>query len=148
MNFAQNNKSSKITHSSGGVVYRIQDSSLQVLLIKPTESTQYWGIPKGRQNQDETYEDTACREIYEETGVRVSLESYIGEFEVTYKTGNKIVHVFIAKPTHDDWEVTTEHPECEVFDARWFNVTELPQLQPVQERFVLNAIKTITKNLS
>lgn len=148
MNFAQNNKSSKITHSSGGVVYRLYEGLLQVLLIKPTESAQYWGIPKGRQNENESYEDTACREIYEETGVCVSLESYVGEFEVSYKTGNKIVHVFIAKPTKDDWNVTTEHPECEVFAARWFNVSELPQLQPVQEKFVLNAIKTIFKNFS
>lgn len=139
MGFTQH-KSSQTVHSAGAVVYRVVKEELEVLLIKSSSTTNYWGIPKGRQNKDETIADAAVREIMEETGVSVELESYVGEFDVNYKNGHKIVHVYIASPVNQNERVNTEHPECEVFAASWFNVKELPMIQPAQEQCVLNAI--------
>ncbi|MNJ53971.1 Diadenosine hexaphosphate hydrolase [compost metagenome] len=53
--------------SAGGVVYRHQDDKLQIQLI--TDRYGKISFAKGKQEPGETIEETALREIVEETGV-------------------------------------------------------------------------------
>ncbi len=62
-------KPTRITHSSGGVVYDVEG---RVLLIKRADED-IWCLPKGTVEAGETLEHTAVREIEEETGLRVRL---------------------------------------------------------------------------
>ena len=53
-----------------------------LLICRPTNSLQ-WDIPKGRQDPDESYADTAIRELREETGISVKEDAltYIGLYD-------------------------------------------------------------------
>jgi len=54
--------------SCGGVPVYYENYELEYLLVLHNSPYKYWAFPKGRQNQGETYEQTAIREISEETG--------------------------------------------------------------------------------
>lgn len=57
--------------SCGGVVYTRQNNEILYLIIKSLEG--YYGFPKGHVEGNETEEQTALREIYEETGLKVKI---------------------------------------------------------------------------
>ena len=56
--------------SCGGVPFYFETdrNNPLYLLVLHNGPFQYWAFPKGRQNEGETYEQTAIREIQEETG--------------------------------------------------------------------------------
>ena len=54
--------------SCGGVPVYFENDRLEYLLLLHSSPYKYWAFPKGRQNQGESYEQTAIREISEETG--------------------------------------------------------------------------------
>ncbi|MBR6598855.1 MAG: NUDIX domain-containing protein, partial [Oscillospiraceae bacterium] len=59
--------------SCGGVVYRKSHGNLEILLIKHINSG-HWSFPKGHIEANETEQETALREIKEETGIDVVLD--------------------------------------------------------------------------
>lgn len=56
-----------IQHSAGGLVYHFDGNRLMVLMIK--DSYGHWTFPKGHLEANESLEETAKREIEEETGI-------------------------------------------------------------------------------
>ena len=54
--------------SCGGVPFLLSNGEPEYLLVLHNGPYKYWAFPKGRQNEGETYEETAIREIREETG--------------------------------------------------------------------------------
>ncbi len=90
--------------SAGGVVYRqAQEGPLVVLCGRREDGL--WGLPKGTPIQGESIEQTACREVREETGLDVEIERPIGTIEYWFtrlEQGvrfHKIVHHFLMRPT-------------------------------------------------
>ena len=63
------------------------------LLVLHNGPFQYWAFPKGRQNEGETYEETAIREIQEETGQRnfTLLKRLISDSIYFPKRGSKTI---------------------------------------------------------
>ena len=60
--------------SCGAVVYRMEDGSPEILLIKHRNGG-HWAFPKGHVEKNETESETALREIQEETGLAVDLDT-------------------------------------------------------------------------
>ena len=58
--------------SCGALVYRYENGVLLLLLLKHRHGG-HWSFPKGHVEAGETEEETAHREIFEETGVTVKL---------------------------------------------------------------------------
>jgi len=54
----------------GGVVFRRKDSRIYYLLVKHNPAG-HWSLPKGHEEPGETEQQTAKREILEETGLEV-----------------------------------------------------------------------------
>ncbi|HZJ76930.1 MAG TPA: NUDIX hydrolase [Oscillospiraceae bacterium] len=84
--------------SAGGVVI----FGNAILLLKKYNGD--WVLPKGKVESDETLEQTAIREVYEESSVKVKIISYLGEIHYTYKSSwesnnivNKTVHWFLMQ---------------------------------------------------
>ena len=84
--------------SSGGVVV----FGNAILLLRKYNGD--WVLPKGKVEEGESLEETAKREVKEETGVKADIIRYLGEIHYTYKdTKNKsdgvhkIVHWYMMK---------------------------------------------------
>src|SRR6187431_1460863 len=64
--------------SAGGVVLRKGENGPEVLLCG-RNSDGLWALPKGTPEAGETAEETALREVREETGVEVDIRADVGD---------------------------------------------------------------------
>jgi 8-oxo-dGTP pyrophosphatase MutT (NUDIX family) len=83
----------RIENSSGGVVFRRADLSLEFLLIRdPYEN---WGLPKGHIEGGETPEQAALREVEEETGLHaLSTIAQLPTIDWYFRDRGRLVHKF------------------------------------------------------
>lgn len=90
-----------ITHS-GGVVYKVENGTAKYLLVRPTDRSDEWVLPKGHVRRGEGHGEAALREVREETGIFARLICLIDrvEFEVE---------------TRKDGETETEHVRAKFY---------------------------------
>ena len=68
-------------YSSGGVVYRkVGDNDYEVALVYRKRHDD-WSLPKGHIEEGETREETALREVKEETGLDARIVEPLGEVQ-------------------------------------------------------------------
>jgi 8-oxo-dGTP pyrophosphatase MutT (NUDIX family) len=127
--------------SAGGVIYRTEKNELMVCLIK-TPPNGDWQLPKGLVDDNESLEQTALREVKEETGLEGNLEAPIDTIDYWFwlQEGqekvrhHKIVHFFLLKYTRG---VTDDH-DNEVYEAVWIPLAKaLDTLSFEGERAIL-----------
>lgn len=114
-----------------GVV--IVNSQGEVLLQQRADNGQ-WGLPGGMMDPGETPEETAHREVYEETGLHIELERVVGvyagtEFISTHISGsvNAIVSIlFRARPVDEAQE--PQALDDESLALVWFSPDALPEM--------------------
>jgi 8-oxo-dGTP pyrophosphatase MutT (NUDIX family) len=87
-----------------------------------------WCIPKGHLEANETNEQAALREVFEETGLKAEILDYLGEVSYQFLQGgnkiNKTVHVYLMKQTGGD--LSFEHdPHKEASELEWVQVSQL-----------------------
>ena len=94
------------TVSAGGVVYRQVDGLIQVVLVGQTDRG-IWGLPKGGPHKGETTEETALREVREETGLITRLDRSLGSIEYWFFSRgtrfHKTVHYFLMEAVGGDY---------------------------------------------
>lgn len=97
--------------SCGGVVFTRKNGKVLYVIIKSPEG--YYGFPKGHMEDNETEEQTAIREIYEETGLKVKIIpgfKTIDEHPIPQKEGvMKRVMYFAAE--YDNQEISYQKEE-------------------------------------
>ena len=76
--------------SSGGVVYRVRDGGVELVLCGRRNGL--WALPKGTPDPGETLEQTALREVREETGLEVEIEGSLGHIEYWFTLPDERVH--------------------------------------------------------
>ena len=64
--------------SAGGVVWRKDPREGVEIVVCGRRSDRVWGLPKGTPDADELIEETALREVREETGLDVQLGERLG----------------------------------------------------------------------
>ena len=109
--------------AAGGVVYRHGPDGLEVALAgRLSDGT--WVFPKGTPDGQETLEQTALREVREETGLDVRAVSPLGQVEYWFAAGpervRKAVHFYLMEPIGGD---TSLH-DHEYDEVRWVPVQE------------------------
>lgn len=115
----------KALKSAGGVVFRRTGSGIEVALIA-TKGKSVWTLPKGLIDPGEQPEQTAVREIREETGLIGRILAPLGEksFWFYLKSENmrckKSVSYFLVECIGG----AVEEFGPEVDDARWFPLDE------------------------
>ena len=101
--------------SYGGVVVR----DGEVLVIAPAGRPDVMTLPKGRGQPGESEEQTATREVREETGVEARILGRLGNVEYWYRRSGlrvfKTVGYYLCDYVSGD---TADHDE-EVDEARW-----------------------------
>lgn len=106
-------------YAAGGVVWRIVDDKLRVLLIHRTKYRDVT-LPKGKVDPGEMLAETAAREIFEETGIRVALGVPVGvsRYRLPSKR-HKIVHYWAAEATDAAIRASAFVPNKEIAALEW-----------------------------
>jgi ADP-ribose pyrophosphatase YjhB (NUDIX family) len=97
--------------TAGGVVYRVINGSMEVLLIQDFYGR--WTIPKGHIEEGETAQETAMREIGEEAGVHnLKPICWLGKIHFNYRREETLVmitqQVYLFKALGDTNDIKAE----------------------------------------
>ena len=107
--------------SAGGIVVRFDDGipSLVVGARRRDPNIFTWTLPKGTPNAGETREQTALREVAEETGLEVRITDILDSIEYWFvQRGTRIhktVHYFLMEPHGGD----LDRHDHEFDEVRW-----------------------------
>jgi len=117
--------------AAGGIVHRGArgDQPLVLLVHRPRYND--WSLPKGKAEPGERDEDTALREVEEETGLRCLLGDRAGETRYRDSKGrDKIVHYWLMEPGSmgDTVDGNSFVPNDEVDELRWCSVADALKL--------------------
>ena len=107
--------------SCGAVVFRNDNSGKKFLLIRNKRSA-HWGFPKGHIEPGENHEQTAIREVLEETGINIKILpgfKKCSEYTIQGRI-EKSVSIFLAET--DDVEYTIQAEEIE--ECGWFSYSD------------------------
>lgn len=106
-------------YAAGGVVWRVVDGKLRILVIHRTAYADVT-LPKGKVDPGEMLAETAAREIFEETGIRVALGIPVGvsRYRMPSKR-QKIVHYWSAEATEKAIRASAFVPNKEIAAIEW-----------------------------
>jgi 8-oxo-(d)GTP phosphatase len=106
-------------YAAGGVLWRIVDEKILVLFIHRTRYRDIT-LPKGKVDPGEMLAETAAREIFEETGIKVSLGVPVGVSRyVMPNKRQKIVHYWAAEATDAAIRASAFVPNKEIAALEW-----------------------------
>jgi 8-oxo-dGTP diphosphatase len=111
--------------AAGGIVHRRSaDGEPEVLLIHRPRYDD-WSLPKGKADRGERDEETALREVEEETGLRCVLGPPAGRTRYRDSKGrDKVVHYWLMEPPGDGSDAHGFVPNDEVDRLQWFTMGE------------------------
>ena len=126
-------------HSAGGVVYKREGHRLKICLVSK-KNGRIWALPKGRLDPGETTQETAYREILEETGHISNVGAMIDEIHY-YFFLNENQTYYHKTVTFYVMRVTTENAQQrdqEADEVAWFDFPEaLRKLSYLNEKKIL-----------
>ena len=101
---------------AGGFIHRVRDGELEVLLMKrfKPQRGEYWVIPGGSVEQGESPEDSARRELGEETGVEFLLKQKL--YESVNPSSGRVGHYFAAQWQGGEPMLRDDSPEADERD--------------------------------
>ena len=119
--------------SAGGVLVRRLEGRWHLGAIRPAGKPEgLWALPKGQIDPGEPAEETAVREIEEETGARGRSLGKLGDVRYFYvREGRrifKVVSFFLVEYTDGELGDIPEAFRHEVAEARWLPLDEAPHL--------------------
>jgi 8-oxo-dGTP pyrophosphatase MutT (NUDIX family) len=120
--------------SAGGVLFKSIRGRPMVAAIRPQGKPEgVWALPKGNLDPGEKPEETALREVFEETGVHGHLVEKLGDVKYTYTRRDgerifKIVSFYLLRAGRGRIGDIEERMRVEVADARWLPLAEAPRL--------------------
>jgi 8-oxo-dGTP pyrophosphatase MutT (NUDIX family) len=116
--------------SAGGIVIRFAGAAPQLVVGRRSRARDgvTWTLPKGTPNDGETTEQTALREVREETGLDVRIVRPFDGIEYDFVQGrtrfHKTVHYFLMVPAGGD---LAGH-DHEFDEVRWIGFDEAASL--------------------
>jgi 8-oxo-dGTP diphosphatase len=110
------------TPAAGGVLWRVDASSLQVALVHRPRYDD-WTLPKGKLDPGEQPLLAAVREVWEETGARVEVGRRLASVEYPFGPATKRVSFWAMRYLDGEHQ-----PTDEVDEVRWLTIAEATQL--------------------
>jgi 8-oxo-dGTP pyrophosphatase MutT (NUDIX family) len=112
--------SSERVVSAGGVIFRRIGNKFEVALVSRGK---VWYLPKGLIERGESAEETALREVREETGLEGELVGKIGEINYSFFSGKrylKTVHFYLLNYVGG----SVEAHDFEGERVKWFSASD------------------------
>jgi 8-oxo-dGTP pyrophosphatase MutT (NUDIX family) len=134
--------------SAGGVVLGELRPEAPVALVahRSVRGTLQWTLPKGAQEQAETVEQAALREVREETGLEAELVGPLDTIDYWFVWApertryHKFVHYFLMRAVGGDFSAHDHEME----DAAWFDPAEARRrMSFANERRLLDLIPDV-----
>jgi len=119
--------------SAGGVLVHVVDDRQVLAAIRPEGKPEgLWALPKGRIGEGERSEETAVREVEEETGVRGTLVRKLGDVRYVYTWKGerifKVVSFFLLRYEAGKLGQLAKEYAHEVADVQWLPLDDAPRL--------------------
>ena len=114
-----NNIAGAVIEAAGGLLWQETPNGYKLAVVhRPGYDD--WSLPKGKRETDESWQETALREIKEETGCKTKLTGFAGSTAYTVNGVAKVVlfwHMALAKDN-------TFEPNNEVDQLVWLTTEE------------------------
>ena len=116
--------------SAGGVVIDVHDRVAQIAVIarRNRAGRVEWCLPKGHVENDETLEQTAVREVAEETGIIGRVLGSLGTIEYWFSGSgtrvHKVVHHYLLEATGGELSIEGD-PDAEAIDVAWIPLMDV-----------------------
>jgi 8-oxo-dGTP diphosphatase len=108
-----------LVRAAGALVHRVGEHEVEVLLVHRPRYDD-WSFPKGKCDGDETFAQTAVREVLEETGFHVVLGADLGEVRYhDQKDRPKVVRYWVATLADPRTADVAFDPNDEVDEILW-----------------------------
>jgi 8-oxo-dGTP diphosphatase len=131
-----------VQRTATGAACAVFDDGGQVLLVKHTYGRENWELPGGLGEPGESPDETAARELLEETGLAVQLDRLTGVyFEPDHDFGEMLHFVFCAR-----WSAGPEPSPSsnEIVEVGWWSVDDLPRpMSDFTEHRILDAVTPV-----
>lgn len=104
--------------SCGAIVYKKMEKKTYFLLLK--HNAGHWSFPKGHVENEETEEQTAFREIKEETNLEVTLDTRFRKISTYCPKENVVKDVIFFLGELKDSSFMAQAQESEIKELDWF----------------------------
>ncbi len=137
------------TTSAGGILLRREGSEVLIVIVEREKGVEEkWApilrqLPKGGCKPGETLEQTALREVLEETGYRAKIIARAGEARWSYERGGQIwdetVHYYFMVPVTMIAQNHDEEFDC----VRWIEIERATELlsYPEERRLIAEVLE-------
>lgn len=139
-------------YTAGGVVYRHNGEDIDILMIQ--DRVGRWTIPKGHVEEGERLEQTAIREVGEETGLtKLKIREKLDKIHFFYRREGRLIfmttHVYLMQALGNTDALVAEDSEG-IVDAKWFPQEEALKLIEYKdtERLFRLGLKKVEKYAS
>jgi 8-oxo-dGTP pyrophosphatase MutT (NUDIX family) len=130
------------------LIYRKHAAAIEIALIHVRHR---WGLPKGHVEEGESIDETAVREVREETGLEGRVRKKLGDIRYSYREKRrggepvriyKRVYFYLLRYIKGD---VRDH-DHEVEEARWFPISEAINVLKfaTERRMVQRALAVLT----
>ena len=130
------------------LLFTIKENELKLLLVKRNVEPykDVWALPGGFVKMDESLDEAAKRELYEESGVKnVYLEQLYTFGEPKRDPRTRVITVaYYALATNEDWDLKATTDAAE---ASFFSIMELPKLAFDHKKIVEYGLERLRSKL-
>lgn len=112
------------------------------ILLQHRIDNSLWGLPGGAVELGETVEQTAAREVFEETGIEVEKLKLLGVYSgqdtyYKYPNGDKVYWITVAFTSNEfNGEIRPDNYESK--ECKFFSIEELPENLNLIDKLVID----------